>query len=553
MGCCGAVPVNEISIFYTLELYTIKQTNSNYNYKFQLIASEKIEKQQKTSLKDDINECNNENISEITSNENIFNNSLYYLYLEKNPIYKSSKTISNIYPYNHPSLVKIIIVLIKEALNNNISKEVIKQGIDNLNTFPKGILNLEKINEKFEKSQNPNITKDNLNLSDDSSSENEDKLIIEENITENTLKEIFKYLFQNIEKLNTKFDNSVNVSIDSNFENEENGTENNKIKKIIIQNSKFPDMYVFALLFKNLEKYKSLQKFAFNNNFINSDFEGWKNIESLLNKNYNIRILDLSSSTLNDLELEGIIESIKDKRIRLLNLSENFLTVEGMKRLSNFLKINKTLQRLYLQRNAVVQFKAEGVKYVCENLLNHPNILLLDFSFMELTGCGQFIGKLIKENKTLENLNIASCKLNIVDFKNICEPICNDKKLKKFNISFNDMGGNKSLEEIGKIIIFNKSINEIHLDQMNLNMDNYNIILDAIKKNKTIKYYSLSYNYNLNPKIVLKFFLEKNDVDCLEYIPYNQETHLGKEFTLEEKKILERLKIEKPKLKIITK
>ena len=307
-------------------------------------------------------------------------------------------------------------------------------------------------NEKFEKSQNPNITKDNLNLSDDSSSENEDELIIEENITENTLKEIFKYLFQNIEKLNTKFDNSVNVSIDSNFENEENGTENNKIKKIIIQNSKFPDMYVFALLFKNLEKYKSLQKFAFNNNFINSDFEGWKNIESLLNKNYNIRILDLSSSTLNDLELEGIIESIKDKRIRLLNLSENFLTVEGMKSLQNFLKLNKTLQRLYLQRNAVVQFKAEGVKYVCENLLNHPNILLLDFSFMELTGCGQFIGKLIKENKTLENLNIASCKLNIVDFKNICEPICNDKKLKKFNISFNDMGGNKSLEEIGKVI-----------------------------------------------------------------------------------------------------
>ena len=552
MGCCGAVPVNEVSIFYTIELYTIKQTDKNFNYTFQLITSEKIEKQQKTSLKDDIEGCTNEHISNILSNETLFENSLFYIYLAKNPIYKSSQSISNIYPYNHPTLIKIIIVLIDDVINN-LSKEIIIQGIDGLTTFPKGILNLEKIKEHFEQCQNPNITKDNISLSDDNSSENEDELIIEEDITENTLKVIFKYLFQNIQKLNTKIDNSDNISIDSNFENEENGTENNKIKKIIIQNSKFPDLYVFALLIKNLEKYKSLQKFAFNNNFINSDFEGWKNIESLLNKNYNIRILDLSSSTLNDLELEGIIESIKDKRIRLLNLSENFLTVEGMKSLSNFLKINKTLQRLYLQRNAVVQFKAEGVKYVCESLLNHPNILLLDFSFMELTGCGQFIGKLIKENKTLENLNIASCKLNIVDFKNICEPICNDKKLKKFNISFNDMGGNKSLEEIGKIIIFNKSINEIHLDQMNLNMDNYNIILDAIKKNKTIKYYSLSYNYNLNPKIVLKFFLEKNDVDCLEYIPYNQETHLGKEFTLEEKKILERLKIEKPKLKIITK
>ena len=552
MGCCGAVQVNEVSIFYTIELYTIKQTNSNFSYQFQLITSEKIEKQQKTSLLDDIRDCTNNNISNILSNETTFNNSLFYLYLGKNPIYKSYTSLSNIYPINNPSLVKTIIVLIDEAINNNLSKEVIRQGIDNLNTFPKGILNLEKIKEQFEKSQNPNITKDNISLSDNSS-DNEDELIIEQTITENILKEIFKYLFQNFEKLNTKVNNSVNVSIDSNFENEENGTENNKIKKIIIQNSKFPDMYVFALLIKNLEKYKSLQKFGFNNNFINSDFEGWKNIESLLNKNYNIRILDLRSSSLNDLELERITESIKDKRIRLLDLSENFLTVEGMKSLQNFLKINKTLQRLYLQRNAVVQFKAEGVKYVCESLLNHPNILLLDFSYMELTGCGQFIGNLIKENKTLENLNVASCKLNIGDFKNICEPICQNKKLKIFNISFNDMGGNKSLEEIGKVIKKNKSINEIHLDQMNLNMDNYNIILDAIKENKIIKYYSLSYNHDLKPKIILNFFLEKNGVDCLEYIPYNHDTHPTKEFTLEEKKILERYKIEKPNLKIITK
>ena len=115
------------------------------------------------------------------------------------------------------------------------------------------------------------------------------------------------------------------------------------------------------------------------------------------------------------------------------------------------------------------------------------------------------------------------------------------------------MGGNKSLEEIGKIIKINKSINEIHLDQMNLNMDNYNIILDAIKQNNTIKYYSLSYNHDLKPKIVLNFFLEKNDVDCLEYIPYNHDTHPTKELTLEEKKILEKYKTEKPNLKIITK
>ena len=153
----------------------------------------------------------------------------------------------------------------------------------------------------------------------------------------------------------------------------------------------------------------------------------------------------------------------------------------------------------------------------------------------------------------LENLNIESCKLNLKDFKNLCEPICNNKKLKILNISYNDMGSNKSLEEIGKIIKNNKSIIELHLEQMNLNMDNYDIIFNENENNKTIKYYSFSYNHDLKPKIVLNFFLKKNGIECLEYIPYNNETYPGKEMTLEEKKLLEKIKNEKPKLKIITK
>jgi len=128
---------------------------------------------------------------------------------------------------------------------------------------------------------------------------------------------------------------------------------------------------------------------------------------------------------------------------------------------------------------------------------------------MELTGCGEFIGQFLSENKTLEILNIISCKLNMNDFKNICEPICKNKKLKKFNISENDMGGNRSIEEIGKVIKNNKSIIEIHLAQMNLNMDNYEIIFNAIEQNKTIKHYDLSNNYDLKPKLVLNFFFKK--------------------------------------------
>ena len=543
MGCCGSTSLSEPSLTYTVELYEIQSADKSYSYKFEKRSSETIEKQEESTIENDLNGCGNNLISNITSDPTIQQNSMFYLYIGRDLIFKNYKDIYQILPYKYPTLVKIIVILINEAINDGIEKDLIKKGIELLDNFPKGIINLEKIKEKYDISQNPNITNDNLNLSDDDNSENEDELIIdEEDITEKTLSEINTYLFNPIDN------EKNNANDDDIFQNQKD-----KIKKIVFQNCKFPDIYTFSIILSNLEKYKNLKKFSFNNNYINSDFEGYSSIIQLLNNNYNIRIVDLKASSLNDYQLDKIVDSIKDKRLRSLDLSENFLTSEGMKFLSKFLKDNKTLQRLYVQRNAVIQFKAEGVKHICLNLLDHPNILLLDFSYMELTGCGEFIGQFLSENKTLEILNIISCKLNITDFKNICGPICNNKKLKKFSISQNDMGGIKSLEEVGKVIKNNKSIVEIHLAQMNLNMDNYQIIFDAIDNNKTIKHYDLSNNYDLKPKLVLNFFFKKHGIECLEYIPYNPEKHPGKELTLEEKKLIEKFKNEKPEVKLITK
>ena len=543
MGCCGSTSLSEPSLTYTVELYEIQSADKSYSYKFEKRSSETIEKQEESTIENDLNGCGNNLISNITSDPTIQQNSMFYLYIGRDLIFKNYKDIYQILPYKYPTLVKIIVILINEAINDGIEKDLIKKGIELLDNFPKGIINLEKIKEKYDISQNPNITNDNLNLSDDDNSENDDELIIdEEDITEKTLSEINTYLFNPI-------DNEKNNANDDDIVQ----NQKDKIKKIVFQNCKFPDIYTFSIILSNLEKYKNLKKFSFNNNYINSDFEGYSSIIQLLNNNYNIRIVDLKASSLNDYQLDKIVDSIKDKRLRSLDLSENFLTSEGMKFLSKFLKDNKTLQRLYVQRNAVIQFKAEGVKHICLNLLDHPNILLLDFSYMELTGCGEFIGQFLSENKTLEILNIISCKLNITDFKNICGPICNNKKLKKFSISQNDMGGIKSLEEVGKVIKNNKSIVEIHLAQMNLNMDNYQIIFDAIDNNKTIKHYDLSNNYDLKPKLVLNFFFKKHGIECLEYIPYNPEKHPGKELTLEEKKLIEKFKNEKPEVKLITK
>ena len=540
MGCSGEKALKGDSSQYNIELYTLKSQDSRFVYKLQKRTSVKIIKKEDSNILDDINNNDNEEINSLTSDEKFEYNSIFLLCLTNNEVFKNYHEIIELKPFNITSLIKVIIIVIYESTQNGIEKELIKKGIEQLENFPNGVIDIEAMKEKYDVSQNPNITNDNLNLSDDDDSD-DDELIIEEEVTEKTLSDCNKLLFENdfSEKLNLNDEDDIVCK--------------NKIIKIIFENCKFNDIYTFSLLIGNLEKYQNLKKFGFNNNLIPSNFEGWNSISQLINNNYNIRILDLRASSLNDYNFENISQSIFDKRIRLLDISENFLTLDSMKNLSLFLKNNKTLKKLYVQRNAVAQFKAEGVKYVCEGLSNHPNLIVLDISYMELTGCGVYLGQFIAQNNILQDLNVANCKLNVHDFKNICRPICNSKSLKIFDISFNDMGGKNSLIELGEAIKKNKSLVEIHLDQMNLDMDNYNIIFDSIEINQNIKYYSLSYNNNLSPKLVLKFFLQKNGVDTLEYIPYNPDTHPGKELTLEEKKIVEKFKTDKPKMKLITK
>ena len=149
-------------------------------------------------------------------------------------------------------------------------------------------------------------------------------------------------------------------------------------------------MPIFNKIMKLISK-KSIKKFYFVGNNINSDFEGWTIISSFLEQNYQLRYLDLHNSTIYDYHLNDIMRPLSDKRIRFLNLSENFITLDGVKIISEYLANNKTLQKLNLSRNAQSQFKTEGVEIILNSLLNNKNIEFIDFSFMNLTGCGEAI------------------------------------------------------------------------------------------------------------------------------------------------------------------
>ena len=350
------------------------------------------------------------------------------------------------------------------------------------------------------------------------------------------------------------------------FNNEEERREKEKkqeedqkkiIDSVFIESVKIPDLDVFSEMIGILTIYNLLKRISFCDFKFEKETDIWDNIIYLLQENNNIRWVDLHKSNMNNDILESIAKVSENKRFRYLDLSENFINQEGAVILGEFLSKNKTLQRLILNNNDLENFKKQGVESICKSLEQHPNIQLIDFSSMTVTGCGEAVGKLIKSTKSLKTIILKDCLLNLRDIQNICKALSLpniSKTINNVDVSFNDMASDKSLEEIGKMIKVNRTLTKLILEKMNLNMNNYNFILNGLNENDKITHFNFSFNPNVKPRLILEYFLHRKKLNSLTYIPYRaniNENGPKVEFNLDEKKIIKKFKDKRKKVKLI--
>ena len=546
MGCGDSRSLSYI--VYYCRLDPIKERKNAF--KVNKISEEKITKIEGTKFLNQIGHNKDAIITEFLNRPNFQTNTVFYCYVGEEPIIKSFSQMSNFAPSNSPTLSKIVLLSTDKA---DIPNQIIEKRTEDLE-FDKLInkeFNFNAVRSLLEAAKNPNLTKDSLSLKDDNdeeAEEKEDEIIISENVTKRT----YTYVVSKFR--NNKKNDYIQINEETSPNEEESSSDNSKIKTIKIYSSKFEDLNIFYQILTYLHD-KKIKKFIFFDNNISQDFEGWSEISNLFKVNYSLRFIDLHSSNIYDYDLNDIMRSLIDKRIRYLNLSENFITLNGVNVICDFLRHNRTIQRLNLSRNAQVQFKSEGVKNVVEALMSSESIDSLDFSYMNLTGCGESIGKFITKNKSIQSITLRSDQLNAVDFKNIFVPLKTNKLLKEIDISLNDMGGDKSLQYIADTIKENKTLTILKMDQINITNDNYQIIFNAIEQNKTINHYSVSYNSKLKPKIMLNFFIKQKQVKYLEYEPFDKDNpeDKKKELTLEEKKLFEKFKTERPDMELIYK
>ena len=488
---------------------------------------------------------------------------------------------------------------INNANNNNVNNNVNNKANNNINTVEKEIeLNIDTNTKENTEAKNFITTKmeemENQSQEENNEEEEEspyeiidDTLIISGNeITKETLKDLEKYFFitglgdkppvqsigywqmENTKKSRKKRRTEVTLELMNRNQNEEDEEEDyndyilifrndgipyekkaclSNIKKIVFKKCGFSNNSSnvnLKQLIIMLTKYKFL-KLSINENNISSDYFGWKYFRQVLKENFSLRWVSFKDAGFNDRIFEQIISGMTLKRIRYLNISRNNITNKGMYFLNKFLMKNQTLLILDMSNNRNVT--TEGIKLIGNALKMHPNISKINFSNNNLNGAGKYIGGLIKDNKSLKSLLVRNVSFELKDIEFICEDMCKKNcSIKDLDIGLNSDIGDKGLIEVGKIIDNNRSLESIGLDGLNLTMNNYFPVFQAIFKNKNIEKYSLNNNEGLPLKGILNFFLKNPKVKELSISPWDVDTDKDKVFNEEQLIQIERFHLKSP-------
>ena len=510
---------------------------------------------------DDINENQNENEIEdnkIEENDLELKNELEEKKSNDTSIYEDDQeennSNSNIESENEEDKESKNYILIKDEITHELVKnvfDILSPYIDENDDLEfKNVVKLDDKNGKMRRFRrfgsfvgislelNKNIS---LNNNRRKSLVNNDMVIVKKG------EELKLNLFNNEKERNNK-------------EKKEEEEQNKIINSIFIENVIISDLEVFAEMIGILAIYNPLKRISFCDFKLEKEKEKdiWDNIIYLLQENNNIRWVDLHKTNMNNEILNLIAKICENKRFRYLDLSENFIDEKGTIFLHEFLSKNKTLQRLILNNNDLENFKKIGVENICKGLENHPNIQLLDISSMILTGCGQAISNLIKNTKSIRHIILKECLLNFKDIQIICKALSLpniSKTIINVDMSYNNMASDKSIEEIGKMIKANKTLTHLNLEKMNLTINTYNFIFNALNENDKMNHFNFSYNPDIRPRIILEYFLHRKKLNSLTYIPYNaniNEKGPKVEFNLEERKIIKKFKDKRKRVKLTT-
>jgi hypothetical protein len=236
------------------------------------------------------------------------------------------------------------------------------------------------------------------------------------------------------------------------------------------------------------------------------------NLGKIIENSTNIMNLDLSSNMLGDEGIRIITDSIKlNKSIKSMNISYNNISGNGLLYISEIFLKNNSIEKLFISGNNI---SGLGMQSLMSTLANNKSIRHLDLSNNKLKNEDIFaVSNFITKNLRFEGINISYNFLDSTTLNQIGLSFKENRTLKFFkgtNLGLNVESTPYLLQHLS-----NTNIQEIYLDNNFIGATGGILISNVIKSNKKLKIVSLK-NCNLN----------KDSLTCICY-SFQQNSNLS--------------------------
>ena len=185
----------------------------------------------------------------------------------------------------------------------------------------------------------------------------------------------------------------------------------------------------------------------------------------------------------------------EDHSVQQVDLSNysgrpNKITNEGAIKIAEAIKVNKTVQKLWISFNNISD---DGAAAISDALKSNNSLQILNISYNKVTSEGaKVIAEAIKVNKTLLELHISG---NISDdgAAAISDALKSNNSLQILDMSYNKITS-EGAKLIAEAIKVNKTLQKLDISHNNISGDGIAAISDALKSNNSLQILSISYN-----------------------------------------------------------
>ena len=176
--------------------------------------------------------------------------------------------------------------------------------------------------------------------------------------------------------------------------------------------------------------------------------------------------------------------------MRRLHITDTSLDSKCVSILSEILKTNKTIKKLWLWSSSLTG----GIKQVSDSLFNDKTLEQLWFSYVtDITDEDiTHLSAMLSRNTTLKVLDLINCNITDNGVRYICEGLTKNQTLTSLDIGHNPQITSVSTNTIADLIQTTPSLRTLRLYKTSLNNDDIKTICTSLNKNTTIRELYLS-------------------------------------------------------------